>query len=347
MRIIYIMDNELPIPKDFSCINTFDEIIEKDISQLDTTYTRPVLYWAKNEFEKIFKFLNINNKFNLNNIYVTFFKSDYFGTPLGFFNPEKNLISIELRQHNTGKDSSIQIACIHELTHSTTSDYSLVGLAITEGIAIYMEELYCKVNNIPFNEILMMDERYVFSKNLVTSILKNVYQNNLELFFYKIQKGNEELLIKDINDYLKEKNIKYSATELLRLSSILFYAKQKPNSPLQEYKINQEMEIIRKEVLNCFNSKNKDDNFIIYEYLNTIKYICSSYQVLNDEIDNSKTITKILDEKLGLAIVKYGSKILLDNQVVAEIIKNTLDMFDCSNVLEDIQYSYSKKISKM
>lgn len=348
MRTIYIMDNEMPIPKNNSSINTFEEVNEKDISELNTSYTSSVLDWAEKEFQKMFKMINVQNKFDFDGILIAFFQSYYFNTPEAFFNSEKNLLAVKIAPYNTGAESNIQKSAIHELIHASTSAHSLVGVAIAEGIAIYIEDLYCKTNDIPFDDGAERDEGYIFGKNLIDSILLNVYNNDLNLFFDRIKKGNEEMFIKDVDNYLKSKTILYNARELLRISSILFYAKKIPNSLFEDYTKNTEMEMLRNEILGCFNNKNKDANLIIYKYLNSIKYVSTLGDVLRNNLSNFETVYTTLDRELGLAIAQNGSSILLDNQIVVNTIKKAFDItnvkaFDYDMHLGDILASHQTK----
>lgn len=348
MRTIYIMDNKMPIPKSYSDINTFEDIKEMNVLKLNTSYTSTILNWAENEFQKIFKRVNVQNKFDFDGVLIAFFQSYYFNTPEAFFDSEKNLLALKIESYNTGAESNIQKSAIHELTHASTSAHSLVGVAIAEGIAIYIEDLYCETNNIPLDDGTERDEGYVFGKNLIDSILLNVYNNDLNLFFDRIKKGNEEIFINDIDSYLKSKAVLYNAKELLRMSSILFYAKKIPNSPFQTYTKNTEMEILRNEVLNCLNNKNDDANLAIYEYLNLIRYINYLDELFRNNLNNFETVCTTLDRELGLVIAQNGSSILLDNQAVDNTIKKTFDItnikkFDYNINLEDISISHSRK----
>lgn len=343
MQTIYFMDTKMPIPKNNSSIYTFGEINEKDISELNTSYTSSVLDWAEKEFQKIFKMLNVQSKFDFGGVSIAFFQSDYFNIPEAFFNSEKNLLAVKIEPYHTGTESDIQKSAIHELTHASTSKHSLVGVAITEGIAIYVEDLYCKVNDIPFDDGVERDEGYIFGKNLINSILLNVYNNDLNLFFNRIKKGNEEMFIKDIDSYLKSKTILYDARELLKMSSILFYAKKIPNSPFEDYTKSAEMEMLRNEILGCFNNKNKNDNLIIYEYLNSIKYVITLGEVLRSKLNNFETFYTTLDRELGLAIAQNGSSILLDNQIVINTINKVFKIFGYDRHIEDISISHQRK----
>lgn len=223
-------------------------------------------------------------------------------------------------------ESNIQRATIHELIHVATSSHSLVGVAIAEGIAIFVEDLWCKLNGLPFESEGEIDEGYIFSKNLINSILLQVYNNDLNLFFDRIKKGNEEVFLNDIDTYLKSKNILYNARELSKISSILFYAKKIPKSPFETYTKNNEMEMLRREILGCFNNENTNANLVIYDYLNLIKYVCSLNEALKNNLSNFETISTTLDRELGLAIYQNGSSLLLDIQAVINIIKRTFDI---------------------
>ncbi len=68
-----------------------------------------------------------------------------------------------------------------------------------------MEELYCMANDIPLEDGTAKDEGYIFGKRLVNLILRNIYDNNLDLFFSRVKRGNEESFINDIDRYLKKK----------------------------------------------------------------------------------------------------------------------------------------------
>lgn len=326
MQTIYILDSKMPIPTEKSQINTLEQILEGNIENINTSCTVSILSWANNEFEKLFKTINIKNKFSFDNILVAFFQSDLFGCPEGNFNFQKNLVSIKLRDYNTGKESNIQQVTVHELTHAATPPLSIVGLAITEGIACYMEVLYYKANSIPSKDNQKKDEGYTFAKNLIDSIILNIYDKNLDLFFEKIKKGNEEEFIKDIDKYLKSKNIPYNANELLKLSSILYYAKKLPKSPFEEYKANQEMEFLRNEILDCLDKNKTNDNLVIYEYCNTIKYICSLCNILRNNLNNNETFNATLDREIGTLIIQKGSVALLDNKEITNTIKNVFNI---------------------
>lgn len=68
----------MPIPKKNSIMNTFEDVKEKDVLELNTSYTSSVLDWADNEFQKLFKRINVKNKFDFNGILIAFFQSYYF-----------------------------------------------------------------------------------------------------------------------------------------------------------------------------------------------------------------------------------------------------------------------------
>lgn len=326
MQTIYIMDTEMPIPKNHSNVHILKDVQENDISELNTSYTMGVIDWAQNEFQKMFKIIKVQSKFTFQDILISFFQSSLFGTPEAFFNSEKKLLAIKVEPYNTGKESNLQKSAIHELTHAITSLHSVVGVAVAEGIAIYIEELYCMANDIPLEDGTNKDEGYIFGRKLVDHILRNVYNNNLDLFFNRITRGNEESFIDDINRYLKYKNIPYNAKELLRLSSILFYAKNTPKSPFEEYLKNDEMEMLRNEILWITNNENIADNLIIYKYLGTIKYITYLCNVLRGKLSNYETVCTTLDREFGLAIEQNGSSILLDNEMVVKIIKKVFQI---------------------
>ncbi len=89
MQTIYIIGTEMPIPKNHSNVPSLEDVNEKNILELNTSYTISVIDWAQNEFQKIFKMLKSQSKFKFQDILIVFFQSSFFGTPEGFFNSEK------------------------------------------------------------------------------------------------------------------------------------------------------------------------------------------------------------------------------------------------------------------
>lgn len=184
--------------------------------------------------------------------------------------------------------------------HAVTVSSHLVGIAVAEGISQYFEKLYCKFYDIPYDDT-KRDEGYLFSENLLNVIISSVYNRNLNTFFERIKKGNEKEFINDIDTYLKSQNIGYSANELLRMSSILFYAKRLPNSPFEKYHKNDEMEQLRKEVLQCFKGK---ETIELSDYSTAIKYIVNIYDKIHSKYTGDlNTFSNTFDRELGLAMV--------------------------------------------
>lgn len=212
-------------------------------------------------------------------------------------------------------------------------------MAIAEGLALYIEELYCIANDIPLEDGTDKDEGYIFGRRLVNLILRNIYDNNLDLFFSRVKRGNEESFINDIDRYLKNKNIPYNASELLRISSILFYAKNVPKLPLEEYMKNDEMEILRNEILGIINNENIADNLIIYKYLSSIKYITYLCSILRANLSNYETVSTTLDRELGLAMEQNGNSMLLDNRMMIKIIKNVFQITEINGLDFGIDFS--------
>lgn len=336
MQTIYFMDTVMPIPSDISTLKNLKEIKELDVSQLDTSYTEAVLNWANSEFKKIFRAKKVQTEFDFSNIAISFFQSNHYNTPEAFFHSQKGLVAIKLASYNNGSESNIQMSTLHELTHVGTGSHSLVGLALAEGVAIYLEKLYCEVNEIPDDNEDKRDEGYKFSTYLTKAILMQVYDNDLNMFLERIKRGNENQFIEDVNNYLKSKNILYSANELLRLSSILFYAKNMPSSPLAPYKKNPEMEMLRGEVLDYFYPRVKQTDIIIDEYHDTIKYITSLCSNLKNKISDFEVFSTTLDRELGLALAKDGSKLLLDIQIVNDIIRNVFRIMKLDEKILDM-----------
>ncbi len=48
MQTIYIMDTEMPIPKEHSSVHSLEEVKEKNLLELNTSYTKSVIDWAQN-----------------------------------------------------------------------------------------------------------------------------------------------------------------------------------------------------------------------------------------------------------------------------------------------------------
>lgn len=75
MQTIYIMDTEMPIPKNKSNIHSLEDVKGKDILKLNTSYTIFIIDWAQNEFQKIFKTIKIQSGFKFQDILAVFFQS--------------------------------------------------------------------------------------------------------------------------------------------------------------------------------------------------------------------------------------------------------------------------------
>lgn len=344
MREIFIMDNEMPTPKNTEGINTWEEVYTKHASELETTYTKDVLNWAKEEFDKMFSKINCQPEFNLKDTFITFFSSNYFGVPEAFFRPKDNLVAIKLNKQYMGKSSDIQKSTIHELTHANTGAYSLVGVAVAEGLAVYAERLYDIVNGIPHQDDKEKDEGYIFGKNLVNSIILNIYDNNLDNFLQKVKRGQEDNFLNDIDVYLKSKNILYSARDILRLCSILFYAKNIPENPFQEYLKSEDMEFLRQEILHCLDKTNTNDNPSFYRYINSIKRINIFCDSLSSFIDDYETFSATLDRELGKLLV-LDKNSLLNNRIITNAIKQTLQITNLTNLDFDFEEYFEKNFT--
>lgn len=326
MRTIYLMDTTLP-PCDYDKLPTFSDIIENKDIPIDTSYTYDFQYWIKNEFQKICESKNANCDFDFSDILFTYYKETSLNLREGFFDSIRNLLAVKAYNYTTGRESSLQKVAIHESTHAVTSQFSIVGLAIAEGIACYMEELYCEVNNIPVEDGSKQDEGYIFSKLLVKNIISNVYDNDFAEFLRKIKKGNESEFLSDLDIFLNNKNLLYNSKELLKLSSFLFYAKDVPVTPFREYSINEEMEYLRNEVLKCFSKDNKlNESSIIYDYYDSISKVTKLFNSLKLGVDDPNSFTTYVDQKIGSIMVKYGGNKLLDTDFLLSIFEN----FSCS-----------------
>lgn len=199
--------------------------------------------------------------------------------------------------------------------------------------------LFAKSYNYCFAELIhddtKIDEGYIFSENLINSIILNVYNSNLDTFFERIKKGNEKEFINDINTYLKSQNIGYSANELLRLSSILFYAKRFPSSPFEEYHKNSEMEQLRKDILQCFSGRKTIElNKKLNEYSNVVRYIVNLYdKVYSKYPGDLNTFSNTFDKELGLAIVN-DNKFPLQTEMVKNVYKKTANIINTTSTTE-------------
>lgn len=328
MRTIYFLDNKMPFPKDLSTVNTYQNVVNKPLECLDFSYTDSIQKWVSNEFNKIVQLLDVSVKFDFSNIFFLIFKDDDFRMPEAFFKSENNLVAIKSEPYYTGQESSVQQSVIHESTHAATADHSLVGLAISEGIAIYMEKLFCNFYNIPFNEA-ERDEGYLFALRFVEKIISNVYNNDYNAFFEKIKRHNEKKLIDDIDLYLTNKNVIFKANELLRFSSILFYAKKIPNNPFDPYQKCQESEFIRDEIIHLFESETPNNNPITGEYLNIIRFIEKLRFLSTQKIDLTQfaTFSTTFDRELGI-LLATDSKSFFDEEIIKNVLKRTLDIVE-------------------
>lgn len=334
MRTIYFLDTAIPIPNKDSVIHSYKDVISKPVEDLNISYTVPVLTWVGEEFDKILKNIGISTKFDFSNIAVTFFISQYFNTPEACFSAKEGLISIKLdSDFCTGRESNIQQSTIHEFVHAVTASTHLVGTTVAEGIALYFEKLYCQFYGI--TDDTKRDEGYVFSENLINSIILNVYNSNLDTFFERIKKGNEREFINDIDIYLKSQNIGYSANELLRLSSILFYAKKLPRNPFEEYHKNSEMEQLRKDILQCFSGRETIDlNRKINDYSTAIRYIVNLYdKVYSKYTGDLNTFSNTFDRELGLAMVN-DNNFPLQLEIVKNVYKKTANIINTHSTIE-------------
>ena len=320
MSVFYVMDTEIPIPK-YSSLCFYDEIKEKSVSELDTSYTKSVLDWSLGEFGKIFRYMDLDFEINYDNLLISFYKSYYISDPIGFYNLQENLAAISLGSHTKGSYSNLQRCVIHELTHAITSSYSIVGVSLAEGIALYMEYLYCRANYI--DDEVKKSNGYDFGVELFHYIKKYVYNDDLNSFFKALKRGNEELLINDINNFLKKVNIKFGAEEFLRFSSFIFYTRDVYASQLDENRKSKEAGLLTVDLLTMFYSKSAS-KFKINEYADSMKYICSLYKVLEELIGNKDVLYTTLDREFGHAMLENGGSIFLDRYRIIEIVKKTL-----------------------
>lgn len=276
MKIVYEMDDSIVIPEDINSINTYDEIINNSDENLNLKYCNSIREWTEKEINKILIANEISIKYDFSNIIFVFFRGNILFLPEAFYMEEKKLIAIRYDCEYKGSEGNLQVSVLHEAIHSGASDFTIVGLAIAEGIAVYFEKLFCNFYEIQFNINNDKDEGYIFSLRLVESIIKNIYRNNLDEFFTKTKRGNEKYFILDIENYLKNNNIGYDLKYLFRLSSILFYAKELPKNPFEKYQVSKKMEKIRSEILKSFSKMNNLNSLSISN--DDIKYIEQIYE---------------------------------------------------------------------
>lgn len=342
METIYFLDTEMPIPSKGSNINSFEDVYSKPVKDLDTSHTIPVVTWVEQEFDKILKNSGAHTKYDFSDISVAFFNSQYYNIPDAFFSPNKRLISIKIDPYYwcNCKASNVQLSTIHEFAHAVTSSSSQVGTAVTEGISLFFEKLYCKLYGIPYDDE-KYDEGYMFSENLINVIIAKVYNYDLDTFFERIKKGNEESFIKDIDEYLKSQNIRYSANELLRMSSILFYAKKVTNKPFEIYHKSEEMEQLRKDILQSFlGSEKYGSSEKLDDYSDTIKYILDVYDKIYSKYKGDLTIfSNTFDRELGLAMVN-NSDLPLEKDSVKAVYKKVADIIN-----NDSRIDHTHKLS--
>ena len=311
------MDTYVPLPKDFSNIKKLEELIECDIANVDTSFTERVLEWGNAELKKIFQAKGMNDIAPMRDLKISFFRSNNFFAQEAFFMPEKSLVGIRVEPTTRGNESSLQLSVIHELTHASTCDYSLVGVAITEGIAAYMEDLYCEYYDIPKYGPNERDEGYMFANKLIDVIISSVYKNKLEKFFTDIRKGNEKNFIKNVDNFLQKRQIPFSASEILKLSSILFYAKNLPQSPLEVYQVNKEMEDIRGQVISCFDGTYQN-TMPINGIKKTLQKIIIECEKESSSSMDKRTYFATFDRECGKRMAREGFRALAETDEIKE-----------------------------
>lgn len=326
MNTIYILDTKMPIPNKEDNIDIFSDITDKPVEELNLSYSKCLFNWSSNEFNKILSSIGVTNKYIMPSTYFVFYKDDSIMLPEGFFLNEKQLVGIKYNDRYTGQESAIQQNAIHEITHVSTANHAIVGLAIAEGMAIYMVKKHCKLYGIPFDSDTR-DEGYRFSLKLLEKIISSVYHNNLDVFFEQIKRNSEYNFINYINNYLKEKGYTYNASELLRLSSILFYAKKAPKSMLEEYIVSPEMEHLRDMLLKIIDSSISEEDANVDKYIASIKIIEKLREefFMTMDLNTFTDLSTTFDRELGHILVNDKND-FFDKAIIEEALQKSIKL---------------------
>ncbi len=251
MAYIYLMDTKIPVPEDYEQLPFYKEIRQNSMMNLDRSYTQGVLSWLQEEMRKVLESRGIFCTPSFLGISATFYKNVYINEPKQSFFPESNMIAIGLSRGDCGKESDLQRPLIHEGTHASMADARKVGIAVSEGLALLIEEWWCKFYGVPVQQRLY-PPNYQFSKKLMKKILKNVYQGNETRMIASLQNGKEDIFLKDLDDYFKARHLPLNSGYFTVFSSLLFWAKQDPKTIFDNYHVSAPVKRLQKEILHGF-----------------------------------------------------------------------------------------------
>ncbi len=251
MGYIYLMDTKIPVPEDYDSLPLFREICENSVVHFDQSYTDGVLAWLQEEMRKTLKRRGVFFTPIFSNLSVTFFKGIYINEPEQSFFPERNMIAIGISRGANGNESDLQRTLLHEGTHACMADPRKVGMAISEGLALLMEEWWCKSYGIRVQRS-WYPPHYQFSKKLILSILANVYEGDEERLVMSLQKGKEDIFLQDMDHYSKSHHLFWNSEFFTVFSSILFWAKQDPKNLFDTYHVSASVKRLQKEMIHSF-----------------------------------------------------------------------------------------------
>lgn len=338
MRNVYIMDKPMPVPNRREKLPTYLDLRQFPEKYFNEELSNAFRKWVKEEFNKIIGAKGVTISYDFSEFIFEFFDPSEWGTPPASFFLDKGIVAIGQKSNNfEGTIADSQSSALHEAAHASTARVYKVGVSISEGIAVFLEKLFAEFYEIQIYTLDHINRVYKFSLNMIENVIKNVYHDNLDLFFQRVLKGNEESFINDIDNYLTNNNSKYSAKELLRLTSILFYAIREKNSPSEKLEYNEidhKAQRYRDEILMCFSNQVIDEGLEINNLLESIKRIEMVLDLFLTRIEEKSTFTATLDRemaKLLLTDLQAFSDINNRPDVLLQILKSIVDIYNQSN----------------
>lgn len=325
MKTIYMIDPFLETPSLEKCKQCYNDVVNKELTQLDTSYTNSTRNWIKGQFHTMIpECETLGYDILIDNIYVTFFEDARYNVPEGFTKLSENLVALKIYMKDEGKYSHIQSTTIHEFTHATTLDYCIVGVAITEGLALFFQKMYWKNNDLPIGDFSDHDYGYRFSSTFVDTIFNTIYNGNLKEFLRTVKKGNENKFIEDIDLFLEQNKCVLNIKEILKLSSILFYAKMRPLPFLEEVEP-KVIGLLRREVIDCFSKDDNKKDLYINEYKDSLDFILINQERITKDMDEDKKRTFLitLDREIGRSMFNVGADFLLDRANIISSFEKT------------------------
>ena len=319
MQTIYEIKPPLKTPSLKACKQCYNDVVSKELAQLDTSYTNSTRSWIKEHFHMMIPdYEALGYDTLIDDVYVTFFEDARYNVPEGFIKFEKNLVALKTYMNDDGKYSPIQITAIHEFAHATTLNFNSVGIAVLEGLAVFFQKMYWNYHDLPMDDFPNHDSGYQFSSTFVNTIFNTVYGLNVKDFLYAVRKGKENKFIENMDCFLEQNNCILNASEILKLSSILFNAKMPP-SILGEEKKSKVIELIQEEVCDCFSKDDNKKDLYINEYKDSLDFILLTQEKITKDMDENKkrTFLLTLDRELGRSMFTAGEDFLMDKENIA------------------------------